>query len=113
MTSAYDRELRQLANQTAQELNMSEFTREGVYVHLSGPSYETPAECRFLKLIGADAVGMSTAPEVTVAIHCGMKVLGEWTYGNGLLLSFQKIIKLLNLDHQNSSYRANSSTLTL
>ena len=77
MTSAYDRELRQLASRTATELNMSEFTREGVYVHLSGPSYETPAESRFLKLIGADAVGMSTAPEVVVAKHCGMKVLGE------------------------------------
>ena len=77
MTTAYDGDLRQLAKDTARELNMSGFTREGVYVHLSGPSYETPAESQFLKLIGADAVGMSTAPEVVVAKHCGMKVLGE------------------------------------
>lgn len=77
MTEAYDRDLRRLATQTASELNMTEFTREGIYVHLTGPSYETPAESVFLKMIGADAVGMSTAPEVVVAKHCGMKVLGE------------------------------------
>ena len=77
MTSAYDPELRDLCRKTATELNMSEFFREGVYVHLSGPSYETPAESRFLRVMGADAVGMSTAPEVVVARHCDIKVLGE------------------------------------
>ena len=77
MTSAYDRDLRKLTKETAHELNMSGFTREGVYVHISGPSYETPAESQFLRLIGADSVGMSTAPEVVVAKHCGMRVLGE------------------------------------
>lgn len=55
---------------------MEAFFREGVYCHLAGPSYETPFESRFLKLIGCDAVGMSTAPEVVVAKHCGMAVLG-------------------------------------
>ncbi|MEJ2607231.1 MAG: hypothetical protein P8Z41_11235 [Anaerolineales bacterium] len=50
--------------------------RKGVYVCVSGPSYETTAELRFLRIIGVDAVGMSTAPEVTVARHCGMQVLG-------------------------------------
>lgn len=48
-----------------------------MYVHISGPNYETPAEARFLKQAGADVVGMSTAPEVVVAKHCGMRVLGE------------------------------------
>ena len=77
MTNPYDGHLRQLARETAKELNMESFMREGVYVHLAGPSYETPFESRFLKMIGCDAVGMSTAPEVVVAKHCGMAVLGK------------------------------------
>lgn len=54
-------------------------SQEGVYVHISGPNYETPAEARFLGLVGGDTVGMSTAPEVVVAKHCGMRVLGQYT----------------------------------
>ena len=77
MSTAYNKELRKIALSAAEELKISSFTREGVYVHLSGPSYETPAECKFLRLMGADAVGMSTAPEVVVAKHCNMKVLGK------------------------------------
>lgn len=74
MGTAYDLKLRELAQQVA--LNQGMVIQQGVYCCLSGPAFETPAEVRFLKAIGADAVGMSTAPEVTIARHCGMQVLG-------------------------------------
>jgi purine-nucleoside phosphorylase len=74
MSQAYDRELMALARQVAVQENIS--LREGVYCALSGPSFEGPADLRFLKLAGADAVGMSTVPEVIVARHGGMRVLG-------------------------------------
>jgi purine-nucleoside phosphorylase len=74
MSEAYDRELRDLALRVAKENNIT--LHQGVYVGLAGPSFETPADIRFLKLIGADAVGMSTVPEVTVARHGDMRVLG-------------------------------------
>ncbi len=74
MSQAYDRALQALARQVAAEQGIT--LREGVYVSLAGPSFETPAELRFLRLIGADAVGMSTVPEVIVARHGGTRVLG-------------------------------------
>lgn len=74
MTQAYDRELAAIARKVAVENCIA--LREGVYVGLSGPSFETPAELRFLRVIGGDAVGMSTVPEVIVARHCGLRVLG-------------------------------------
>ncbi len=74
MSEAYDAHLRALARQTALEAGIP--VREGVYVGLAGPNFETPAEIRFLRLIGADAVGMSTVPEVIVARHGNMRVLG-------------------------------------
>lgn len=74
MTYAYNPELRKLALESAKELNIP--VKEGVYIWFSGPSYETPAEIRAARVLGADAVGMSTVPEVIVANHCGMKVLG-------------------------------------
>ena len=74
MSCAYAPELRELFKKVSQKLN--EKVREGVYVAVPGPSLETPAETRFLKIIGADAVGMSTVPEVIVAVHAGVKVLG-------------------------------------
>lgn len=77
MTQPYDLDLRKLVQEVAKELKMDSFLREGVYCHLAGPSYETPTESRFLRMVGCDAVGMSTAPEVVVAKHCGMTVLGE------------------------------------
>jgi purine-nucleoside phosphorylase len=74
MHNAYDSSLRALAASVARDLGYS--LREGVYVMLGGPSFETPAEVAFLRAMGADAVGMSTAPEVVVARHGGMRVLG-------------------------------------
>ena len=74
MSQAYDRDLRALARQVAQEDNLP--LQEGVYACLAGPSFETPADLRFLRGIGADAVGMSTVPEVTIARHGGTRVLG-------------------------------------
>jgi purine-nucleoside phosphorylase len=74
MSQAYDPELRQLALQVATELGIT--LHQGVYIMLSGPSFETPADLRFIRMIGADAVGMSTVPEVTVAHHAGIRVLG-------------------------------------
>jgi purine-nucleoside phosphorylase len=74
MSRAYDGDLRNMALAVAREHNIP--LHQGVYAGLAGPSFETPAEIRFLRLIGADAVGMSTVPEVTVARHGGMRVLG-------------------------------------
>lgn len=74
MSQLYDRGLLALARRIAQENQIA--LQEGVYVGLSGPSYETPADLRFLQLAGVDAVGMSTVPEAIVARHGGMKVLG-------------------------------------
>ena len=74
MSQAYDRELGKIAREIARENNI--LLREGVYTGLAGPSFETPADLRFLKTIGADSVGMSTVPEVTVARHGGQRVLG-------------------------------------
>ena len=73
MTEAYSKELRTLALAEGKRQNVDIY--EGVYAAVPGPSYETPAEIRFLRTIGADVVGMSTVAEVVVARHCGMKVL--------------------------------------
>jgi purine-nucleoside phosphorylase len=74
MSQSYDRKLSTLTRQVAQETGLE--LREGVYAGLSGPSFEGPADLRFLRAIGADAVGMSTVPEVIVARHGGTRVLG-------------------------------------
>lgn len=74
MSQAYNQEYRDKAKQIAEEKGLH--IKEGVYMAFSGPTYETPAEIRFARTIGADAVGMSTVPEVIVAVHSGLKVLG-------------------------------------
>lgn len=74
MSQAYDRQLGGVARKVAAENGIP--LREGVYCGLSGPSFESPADLRFLHMIGTDAVGMSTVPEVIVARHGGMRCLG-------------------------------------
>jgi len=74
MSQAYDRELIKLTQRVAKELDITLY--EGIYVCLAGPTFETPADLRFLLNAGVDAVGMSTVPEVIVANHGGQRVLG-------------------------------------
>ena len=74
MSEVYDRELREIIRDTARQYDIP--LREGVYIQTPGPSYETPAEIRVFKAIGADAVGMSTACEAAAARHMGMRVCG-------------------------------------
>jgi purine-nucleoside phosphorylase len=74
MSKAYDQKFRQLALAEGRRLGIA--LGEGVYAALAGPSYETPAEIRYLRTIGADLVGMSTVPEVIAARHSGIRVLG-------------------------------------
>jgi purine-nucleoside phosphorylase len=74
MSEAYSRRLRALAHETGSELGIR--LEEGIYAAVLGPSYETPAEIRYLRTIGADMVGMSTVPEAIAANHMGIEVLG-------------------------------------
>ena len=74
MTNAYDKQFRELTLAAGRKMNVG--LGEGVYAALAGPSYETPAEIRYLRSIGADLVGMSTVPEVIAARHAGMRALG-------------------------------------
>lgn len=74
MTYVYTPRLQELAEKKARKLDMP--LRKGVYMFFPGPNFETPAEVRAARVLGADAVGMSTVPEATVAAHCGMEILG-------------------------------------
>nr|XP_060627836.1 purine nucleoside phosphorylase-like [Anolis sagrei ordinatus] len=96
LSDAYDRKIRALALETARHLGYTSFVREGVYCMVGGPTFESVAEARLLHLLGADAVGMSTAAEVVVARHCGLRVFG-------LSLITNKVVKdynaKANVDH--------------
>ncbi len=74
MSNAYDAELRTRVRQIAARENIP--LAEGVYLMVSGPTFDTPAEVRAYRILGADTVGMSTVPEVICAVHSGMRVLG-------------------------------------
>lgn len=76
MSDCYDKKLRELAFEAGKEVDILSRMHMGTYSFVSGPAYETSAESRYLRLIGADAVGMSTVPETIVAHYCGIKVLG-------------------------------------
>ena len=74
MSQVFSRELRQVALESAKEINLT--LKQGIYCWMPGPCYETPAEIRMIRLLGADAVGMSTVPDAMAAVHAGMHVLG-------------------------------------
>ncbi|KAL0968145.1 hypothetical protein UPYG_G00262960 [Umbra pygmaea] len=89
MSDAYDKDLSRLAKEAAEELGFSAFIQQGVYCMLAGPTFETIAECKVLKTLGADAVGMSTAPEVVVARHCGLRVFGLSLITNEVVTDYE------------------------
>lgn len=87
-SQSYSFRLRQLVKKTAEKLGMMDYLREGVYCFLGGPSFETVTECRFLKVAGVDATGMSTVPEVLVATHCGIEVCGITLVTNKCVMEY-------------------------
>lgn len=92
MTCVYDRELQDIAEEIGKRMGLK--LNKGVYLGNPGPSYETPAEIRFYKVIGADLVGMSTIPEVIVARHCGLRVFGMSVVTN--VANMDNSAKILN-----------------
>ena len=101
MSEAYKKDLIKIAEKSAKEIKIK--IQKGIYAACTGPSYETPAEIEMLRKIGADAVGMSTAPEAIVANHCGINVLGIsclTNYAAGIQktpLSHNEVIKSANI----------------
>ncbi|XP_030033166.1 purine nucleoside phosphorylase isoform X2 [Manduca sexta] len=88
MNKAYNYEHRKIAKEVAKELNINNMVREGVYTCLGGPNFETVAELKMLKMVGVDAVGMSTVHEVITARHCDMKVFGLSLITNECVTSY-------------------------
>lgn len=88
MNDAYCPKLRELAKKVADEMGAKDFFREGVYCMLGGPNFETVAEIRMLRVIGADACGMSTAHEVITAAHCGLRTVGLSLISNECVASY-------------------------
>lgn len=104
LEEAYDPGLRELFLSVAKKLNIE--TPEGVYISVLGPSFETPAEIRAFKILGADAVGMSVVPEVIIARHCGLKVLGLAVITNlAVGLSAEKVTHEVTLQFADAGAR--------
>lgn len=109
MTCAYDLQLQELAAGIMTEMGIE--VKKGVYFGSTGPTYETPAEVRYYKAVGADLVGMSTIPEVIVARHCGLRVFGmsvatnisNLTSGSSVLNDGDDVVKQANLAAQKMS----------
>jgi len=111
MEEVYSKKLKAIAKSAANELGIS--LKEGIYVYSKGPMYETPAEIRALKILGADACGMSTVPEAIVAVHSGIKVLGISCCTNmaagisDLPVSHEEVIKTgKSIEHKFKSFMA-------
>lgn len=90
MYNAYNRNLIEMAKLAAEEVYLSDITHDGIYACMGGPNYETVAELNLLRIIGTDAVGMSTAHEVIVAVHCGMSVLAFSLISNVCVTEYDK-----------------------
>ncbi|XP_053450903.1 purine nucleoside phosphorylase isoform X2 [Nycticebus coucang] len=93
MSDAYDRTMREKALITWKQMGEERALQEGTYVMLTGPNFETIAECRLLQKLGADAVGMSTVPEVIVARHCGLRVFGFSLITNKVVTDYESLEK--------------------
>uniref|UniRef100_A0A9L0SGN6 Purine nucleoside phosphorylase n=1 Tax=Equus caballus TaxID=9796 RepID=A0A9L0SGN6_HORSE len=93
MSDAYDRDMRQKAHIAWKQMGEKRELQEGTYVMLAGPNFETVAECRLLQKLGADAVGMSTVPEVIVARHCGLRVFGFSLITNKVITDYESLEK--------------------
>ena len=104
MTTAYDLELQDMAAEIMSDMGLKVF--RGVYFSSTGPTYETPAEVRFYRLIGADLLGMSTIPEVIVGRHCGLRVFGVSVVTNEA--NTQNNVKTIN-DEEDVVVQANMS----
>ncbi|XP_070653285.1 purine nucleoside phosphorylase-like [Bos indicus] len=89
MSDAYDRDMRQKVHSIWKQMGEQRELQEGTYVTVAGPNYETVAECHLLRNLGADAVGMSTVPEVIVARHCGLRVFGFSLITNMVIIDYE------------------------
>lgn len=101
MSEAYDHELLALAHSIADEKGIK--VREGVYVGVSGPTFETPAEYKMYRILGGDTVGMSTVPEVIVAHHCGIR-----TFGISIITDIGVEGKIVEVSHEEVQKAANA-----